>query len=132
MAITDKHFIDWESDVFGFGYGTGEEPVLQTLIRFFSLLNERGSYEYHVLESELGQPTTWLLINTLCHADIIEYGSSPRYGWLTEKGKLLRDFMKDKSLAVLCDLTSVDEGYAHCMPDICNCAPDPPCNNPLF
>jgi hypothetical protein len=33
-AVTDKHFIDWETDVFGFGYGTGEPHTLPALRLF--------------------------------------------------------------------------------------------------
>ncbi len=94
--ITDKNFVEWESHVFGFGYGTGEEHTIKALMRFFSLLENDRSYDHTVLEKEMGATVAWLLLNVFGHADIIEYGTSIRYGWLTEKGEFLRDYLKGK------------------------------------
>lgn len=128
--IRDKHFIDWESEVFGYGYGSGEEPILTCLKFFLDTLEGRG-YDFRKLEAELGKATTWFMINTLAHADIIEYGTSPRFGWLTEKGELLRDYFRGKTVDELCNILEVEEGdYIHCLNDYCNC--DKPCKNPLF
>jgi hypothetical protein len=37
--MTDKNFIDWESQVFGYGYGTGEEYTLKALQVFIEHCN---------------------------------------------------------------------------------------------
>jgi hypothetical protein len=108
----DENFIDWESHVFGFGYGTGERHTLGALKGFFGAIgDERGShtYNYETIERALGPIVTWLLINALCKADIIEYGTSPRYGWLTDEGKELQAYLARHTLDELVEL--------------CNCGP---------
>lgn len=131
--MNDKNFIDWENYVFGFGYGTGEEYTLKALKTFLYYCKLNG-YGYHVLETTVTPTVAWLLINILCHADILEYGTSLRFGWLTEKGKLLRKFMLSKTEDELYEMVNVDQDYVYCYPDYCNC--DLPkgvtCNNPLF
>lgn len=130
MKTDNDFFTDWENDTFGYGYGTGEVFTIKALKEFFDLLEDNHSYNYEILEKHFGGLSTWLLINILCHADILEYGTSPRFGWITKKGEWLRDFMKDKSVDDLYELTSKDESYYHCYPGTCNC--DKPCNNPMF
>lgn len=128
--IEDKHFIDWEGEIFGYGYGTGEEYTLLALKMFFDTLTEDRNYDYEQLEKKMGHMTAWLMINILCHADIIEYGPSPRFGWISKKGKLLGEYIKGKTVDELYDKINTDENYIHCYKGICNC--DKPCNNPLF
>jgi len=133
-AIED-YFTDWESHVFGYGYGTGEEYTIDALRVFMELTENR--YDYRILEQEMGVHTAWLMINILCRADIIEYGSSPRFGWLSAKGERLREFMAGKSRSDLIALTEKDQTYSHCYPDACNCGPegyDPSlvCQNPFW
>jgi hypothetical protein len=38
MELSDKNFIGWEGDVFGFGYGTGEQYTLKALKDFMKSL----------------------------------------------------------------------------------------------
>lgn len=133
QALTDKHFIDWESHVFGYGYGSGEGPILRCLHFFFSTLKEGRQYDYEVLEKELGDAATWFMINALCHAGIIEYGTSPRYAWISYRPAVeaLRDYIVSKTPEQLYEIVSnTNEDYIHCYPGTCNC--DEPCNNPLF
>ena len=139
--ITDKHFIDWESNTFGYGYGTGEEHTIPALKAFLGAIDktERGtySYDYEKLEKTVGKTVAWLFINILCHVDMIDYGTSPRAGWLNEKGILLKEFTDSKTDDELYDLTSVDEDYVDCYPNSCNCGPNgyvdgEKCDNPLF
>jgi len=134
--ITNKHFIDWEAQVFGFGYGTGEPHILKALKVFLELCKPSAgypSYKYEELEVVLGATTAWLLINALCHADCINYGTSTRYAWLDDKGKLLQEFVAQHTAQELYEMTAVDENYIHCMSGHCNCEPDQPnCKNPLF
>ena len=127
--MKDKHFIDWESHVFGYGYGTGEQYILQALKDFVDCIPLSGYYHYEKLE-QVGKTVAWLMINIFCKQDLIDYGTSPRGGWLSEKGIIFKKYLNTKTVDELYDLTSVDEEYNHCYPDHCNC--DKPCNNPLF
>lgn len=125
MKTLDDNFADWEGHVFGFGYGTGEEHTIPAVKRFLELCcGENNSYDYEVLQDEFGAVTAWLLINALCHADILEYGTSPRYAWLTEKGRALKAFTTERTGDDLVRLTQHDEHYNPCYPDACNCGPE--------
>jgi hypothetical protein len=131
----DEFFIDWENHVFGFGYGTGEEHVISALRQFFTLLRDGRSYWYEDLEAALTPTVAWLMINVLCHADVIEYGTSPRGGWLTSSGQALAQYMKSKSVEELLELEIDPPEYIHCYPDRCNCAAHhrpAPCDNPFW
>lgn len=84
------------------------------------------AYEYEKLEAALSAPVAWLLINALCRhgVDAIEYGTSPRYGWLTKEGLALKDFIDTHSVDELCAMTVRNEAANVCYPDACNCGPD--------
>lgn len=137
----NENFIDWESSTFGFGYGSGEPHIVPALRRFMELCPEDGGYDCRVLEAELGAVVAWLLINALCRfpVDILEYGTSPRFAWLTNEGKALRAFMLSKAVDELVELAASRGGpdHNHCYPDVCNCGPngyDPArrCPNPFW
>lgn len=137
MNIIDKHFIDWENDVFGYGYGTGEQYTLKVLKVFFDNLDVNNTYNYENLELKIGEIGTWFLLNIFGHADIIEYGTSSRYGWLTEKGEILKEYIDKKSFEELYELiTNRDNDYIYCGKDYCNCNNNTKMskclNNPLF
>ena len=119
-ALGDS-FADWESHVFGCGYGTGEPHVLAALKHFLSACPVEGTYDHERLEHACGPTVAWLLINALAKADIIEYGTSPRYGWLTDEGRRLKAFVEPKEVGELVALTCRDEDYLNCYPDACNC-----------
>ena len=126
----EQNFIDWESSAFGFGYGTGEEHTLAALKGFMAAVGRDDAahgYDYKKLEAALGPAVAWLLINRLCHYDInvIEYGTSPRFGWLTKEGEALKAFVDSKSVDELVKLCcDHDEDYIVCYPDACNCGPN--------
>lgn len=131
--LTDKHFIDWEGEVFGYGYGTGELPILKCLHFFFSTLKDGRNYNYGLLETELGAAPTWFLINALCHANVISYGTSPRFGWIDHHAgvEALRDYVVSKTPDELYEIVANrDDDFIRCMREHCNC--EIPCNNPLF
>lgn len=137
----EENFADWEGSVFGFGYGSGEEHVLLVLKAFFAAIGMEASldrYDYRRLEATLTPPVAWLLINALCRADVIEYGTSPRYGWLTPQGKALAAFIEPRTAEELtCICTKHSEDYVPCYPDDCNCAPSvcevgKKCQNPFW
>lgn len=123
----EQSFVDWESYAFGFGYGTGEPYILHALKVFLGSFGTEQSgdcYDHETLETAVGTDVAWLLINALCRIDIIEYGTSPRYGWLTEQGKALRKFVLARPLDELVSLVCEDrEGNDYCTPDVCNCGP---------
>ena len=134
MKTIADHFSDWESHVFGFGYGTGEPHTIQALRTFFDACGNAPShaYQYDKLESLLTPTVAWLLINALCHADIIEYGTSPRFGWMTTPyGKELFRFVTTHDVQTMIDLANRDQEYTPCYPDYCNCD-DGPCQNPFW
>lgn len=137
----EQHFADWEGHVFGFGYGSGEPHVLAALKMFFANFGEDdrpNSYSYEHLEAAVTPAIAWLLINALCHADVIEYGTSPRYGWLTAEGERVKAFVNghsaDDLVQLCCDR---DESYHPCYPNACNCGPEGyekgrKCGNPFW
>ena len=123
----DEHFVDWEADTFGFGYGTGEEFTVPLLWEFLAALQhpENGAYDHAKLEAAFGGQVAWLMINILCRADIIEYGTSPRHGWLTAKGRRLQEYVLARSKDDLLSMaTQAMEDYVHCYPNACNCGPN--------
>ena len=133
-----EYFRDWEGSTFGYGYGTGEEHTLPVLRQFMEACPAHDSYDHHQLEAQIGPAVTWLLINTLARADILEYGTSPRFGWLTRKGQRLQAFVLSRSDAELYEIVcNRSEGDTICYPDACNCGPggyeeDRVCDNPFW
>lgn len=128
----ENYFTDWESYTFGYGYGTGEYYTVRALMDFLSLCNnETGGYDYQALEKAMSGVAVWLLINILCGARIIEFGTSPRYGWLTPEGRALKTFINSRTADELYELTSVNQDYTHCFPDHCNCFEEK-CSNPFW
>jgi hypothetical protein len=137
----EQNFVDWESNAFGLGYGSGEIHTLGALKVFFDAVGRKGlpnAYDHEVMEEKLTAPVAWLMITILCRHDIIEYGTSPRYGWLTREGEALQAFVATKSVGELvtlvCDQT---EDSVICMPDACNCGPNGykagrVCKNPFW
>lgn len=137
MKKIEEQFIDWENAIFGFGYGTGEQYTIQGLKDFFDQLENDRNYDYEKVEKKFGQLAGWLLINILCRADILEYGTSARFGWVTEKGAKLRDFLKTRKTGELYELVmNVADGYPMCGKNYCNCNPpesfDKKCSNNEF
>ena len=131
MAKTlEENFIDWEATAFGYGYGTGEPLILPALKTFLENCNApgrpEGCYSHETLEKVLDPTVAWLLINALARhpVDMIDYGSSPRFGWLNAKGLRLKAFVESKTADELVDIvTEHDEPYTPCYPDACNCGP---------
>lgn len=133
----DDYFTDWESDAFGFGYGSGEKHTIPALKKFLENTPEKWCYNYVKLEQELTPTVAWLMINILCQKYILEYGTSPRGAWLTKKGIRLRHFILSKTDEELYELTSRDEDYIVCYPNVCNCGPNGyqkgvVCQNPFW
>ena len=49
------------------------------------------------------------------------YGTSPRFGWLTDQGKALKAFTGRLSVDELTNATAKGDGYVGCAPEYCNC-----------
>lgn len=129
------HFRDWEGDAFGFGYGTGEPVIIPAIKTFFAAFGRDDSprgYDYRVLEEAVGAPVAWLLINRFCRLNILEYGVSPRFGWLTTRGERLRDYFASKGVDDLLEDLQAPEYYNECYPDHCNCDGPAKCVNPFW
>jgi len=125
----DEYFYDWETHVFGYGYGSGECHIIPALQKIMELVPESGCYNYEEFEKSLSPVVAWLFINILCKNNIFEYGTSPRYGWLTESGKELKIYLKGMS-----EFNSPDVDYNYCYPDHCNCDLEEgmKCDNPFW
>ena len=122
MKTIEQHFADWESEAFGFGYGTGEEHVLRALKQFLTLCSEgqfSHAYDHEKLSAALTPTVAWLLINALCRHGVLEYGTSPRYGWLTPQGEALRAFVAERTVEQL-EIAAQDDEMV-CYRDHCNC-----------
>ena len=122
----DEYFCDWESHVFGYGYGTGEEHIFSGLKRIMATIPETDQYDYREFEESVGHLSAWLFINILCKHDIFEYGTSSRFGWLTDSGKVLKKYLEETA-----EFKEFDENYSYCYPDCCNCD-DGQCKNPFW
>lgn len=138
----DDHFIDWESETFGFGYGTGEEYVLPTLKRFLEAMPDMAEdgvgastncYDHELLSFQFTPVVAWLMLNALGQAGLIDYGTSPRYGWLSETGIALRRYVAARTIEQLHEILERDDGehFIHCYRGHCNCD-DGPCHNPFW
>lgn len=122
MKTEIEYFRDWESHVFGYGYGTGESYIIPALKCFFDLVPLEGAYDHKVLEDKLTPTVAWLLINALCKADVLEYGTSPRFAWFTHgHGKRLKQFIDSKTVEELFKALRGDQDYVECYPGACNC-----------
>jgi len=137
MAKTiEENFIDWEHSTFGFGYGSGEQHIVSALKTFLECCNATQPYDYRIIENRLTPVVTWLFINILAKQDIIEYGTSPRFGWLTVSGRALKHFIDLHPVEYLVNLvTNVDQDYAYCFPSACDCdksKDEENCKNPFW
>ena len=113
--LDELQFTDWETRVFGAGYGSGELPILKAVKVFFDLLEGKRNYSHEVLEEKLGGTITWLLINAFDKGNVIEWGTSARFGWLTSSGEYVRDFIKDKTAEKLYEIVMADnDGLCMC------------------
>jgi hypothetical protein len=85
--------------------------------RFLDICPEEGTYDNNEIGYVLTDAVAWLLINAFCKSptdnrlrkdSVIEYGTSPRFGWLTTEGKELKRFVSDKSVD---QLLRILDGY---------------------
>ena len=139
MKSENEYFIDWVSETFGYGYGSGEIHMLKALKDLFSVMKD-DKYDYEKLEKVLGAQVTWLLLQILHSSPgFFGYGTSTRFAWLDAGGKAVQNFVRDKTVDELYDISvaSVEEDYIHCGLDYCNCNPPTSfskrcLNNPFF
>jgi hypothetical protein len=136
MKTLGEHFRDWESEAVGYGYGTGESHTVPAVRQFLELCRVKehtAPYDYRELEAAMSPTVVWLLISILARDGIIEYGTSPRFGWLTLEGGQLRDFMLARSADELIDIVNDrEQDYIPCLRCHCNCSQDGVCPNPFW
>lgn len=113
MKEEDKWFNNWEGEVLGFGYGTGEAVLLPIIKSFLKEIPMDSNYDFSILEEKCGAENTWFMINLLANADNLEYGGSPRFGWLTPSGKLLKKYVDSKSIDEMYELLTRDYKYEY-------------------
>lgn len=136
----EDYFKDWHYHVFSYGYGTGEEHIIPALKTFLKAFPDSENYDYRELEEAVTPTVAWLFINILAQCGMITYGTSTRFGWLTESGKALRAFCVFKTPDALYDLTADCglNGYIPCSPTACYCGVGGGyelgrvCQNPFF
>jgi len=109
MNKLKKQFILFENKAFGYGYGSGEIYVLTVFKRFLQICPVEGNYDYHILENLLTPPIAWLLINILCREEVLEYGTSPRFGWLSSLGIDLKIFTEEHTVEELAEMLNLSE-----------------------
>lgn len=137
LKTLDAYFQDWESTAFGFGYGSGEPHIMPALKAFFEAIPERP-YNYEVLEQAVAPTVAWLLINVMCREGVFEYGTSPRFGWLTPAGQSLKAYIDSKTADELAVIAATrDEDNPSCYRNTCNCGPKgydakAVCQNPFW
>lgn len=131
MKTIEQHFADWESNAFGYGYGTGEPHILAALHAIAAATKPDGTYDYRDFEAVVGPTVAWLLINRLCQVDAINYGSSPRFGWWdAPHGIALLDFLRSHTTGDMlraiegCDAAGMLGDYVRCFPELCQCGCD--------
>jgi hypothetical protein len=95
------------------------------------------SDDYRKLEAACGPAVAWLLINTLVKANVIAYGTSPRFAWLTKEGVALRGFLAGKTVEQLVGTCCTGDEHDYCGPTWCNCGPSGheagrKCQNPFW
>ena len=135
MKSDEEYFCDWENEVFGLGYGTGDVHTLTALKTFFEVVPSEGPYDYTVIENDITPAAAWLLINILMRTDTLEYGTSTRFGWLTDEGRRMKEFLASKTVDELYEITQT--GAIPCSSTGCNCGPNGyeegrVCQNPFW
>lgn len=97
--MNDKHIYEFykiADEMCGYGYGTGEYVIVPLIKKFLTLCKANDyKYDHSEIEKKLGQAITWFLINGLCKLDVIEYGTSPRFAWISgDKEDLVHAIVK--------------------------------------
>ena len=100
--MTPEQFRIWYEELGILTYGEiGDDQVLSAFKEILTWKSEGrfisgiGTDEYSIPESEHNYTTTeyWLYLSFL--RGCIEYGSSPRGGWLTDLGKRVLTFLQE-------------------------------------
>lgn len=117
MTLTDddRMFASLCSDKLGWGAYGGDEalyPALRSFLMWCTPSEGSGvpAYDYRDVSEVIGAAAAWLLVYALVRADLVEYGTSPRFGWLTPEGCWLRDYVKNRTPEQLADVHQADDG----------------------
>lgn len=112
----DRAFKKWETENITYGYGTGESHIFAAMKTFMELVpaedDPKGRcYDNRVLEAALTPTVAWLLICLFCRAALIEYGTSPRCGWLTQEGYAMKTYLASRTVDELVNIANAEETY---------------------
>lgn len=101
----DKQYHDLLTDGLHWNAYGGDESLYGTLKIFFESIEVRVkpdyrilSYDYRVLSETVGSSAAWMLIYQFSHLGWINYGTSPRFGWLEEAGVWLHKYVLSKTV----------------------------------
>ena len=114
MVIDEKGFIEIDDAVFGFGYGDeGDGAVWGAVKEYLSHKESDCNIICTGLAGEkIGGVVVWLIVNAFIHHDLLDYGTSPRVPWLTEKGIALKEFIETKTVEELCAIIDGERIYS--------------------
>jgi len=88
----------WKIDLYG-----EELPLIKCLNIFFNSLKNGSLYDYEKVIKELGSEMLGMATIALLDSyGYIEYGTSIRYGWITEEMKVIKEYF---------DRFAIDELY---------------------
>jgi hypothetical protein len=104
--MTNQEFYNWYQSHYSHGYGTGEVHIVWSLKRFVEAIPLDEAYNYEDIEAKVGPVVAWMFIDVFCQDNLLEYGSSPRYAWLTESGVDLAQFVRSKDATELYDIVT--------------------------
>ena len=101
MKQEDKEFVESIiNDSTWLLYGDLDETFDEFLKKVFA--HDLSEYGFHTIEmSEDFSTAYWLLISEFNRLNIIEYGTSPRSAWLTEKGERFKKIVMENENAIL-------------------------------
>ncbi len=71
------------------------DVVLSILKRAEQPIQERAGFHEDIIGASARW--VWFAVTTLCHwpADLMDYGTSPKWAWLTPDGKRLLDWLRE-------------------------------------
>jgi len=86
----EKNEIKWIQDTWDFDVYGEEMPLIKAVRTFFDSFSGK-KYDYRKVMSNMGNEALGLLlIHVMDEYGNIDYGTSLRFGWTTEKGEHLR------------------------------------------
>lgn len=93
--MTQEQFDDWYNKLIILTYGElSDEDVLDAFKTILQWKADGVFISDEIPESKYTVTEYWLYLSLLY--DCVEYGTSPRGGWLTDLGKKILDFLNNR------------------------------------